>query len=75
MVSRPNAPSKGCGSSQYRLNHKVNQRSHPEQLQDEPLRSLKHAAAIVDCFDELFRSGGQRAPPLKLEEHIQIVSG
>jgi len=63
MVSRPNVPSKGCGSPQYRLNDKVNERSHPEQLQDKPLRSLNYTAEIVNCLDELFRSGGQRAPP------------
>jgi len=44
-------------------------------LQDEPLRSLNYTAEIVNSLDELFRSGGQRAPPLKLKEHIQIVGG
>jgi hypothetical protein len=48
------------------VNDKVNERSHPEQLQDEPLRSLNYTAKIVDCLDELFRSGGlQHAPPFK----------
>jgi hypothetical protein len=43
-------------------------------LQDQPLRSLNYTAEIVNCLDELFRSGGlQRAPPLKLKEHIQIM--
>jgi hypothetical protein len=51
------------------LNDQINERSRPQHLQDEPLRSLDHAAKFVDCFDDLFRSGGQRAPPLKLKEH------
>jgi hypothetical protein len=39
-------------------------------------RSLNYAAEVVDCLDELFRSGGlQGAPPLKLKERIQIVGG
>src|SRR5208337_2463330 len=60
----------GRESSEYRLNDQVNERNHTKQLQDEPLRSLNYTAEIVDCLDELFRSGGQRAPPLKLKEHI-----
>jgi len=35
------------------------------------LRSLNYTAEIVHCLDELFRSGGlQRAPPLRMKEHI-----
>jgi hypothetical protein len=46
------------------VNDKVNERSHSEQLKDEPLRGLNYTAEIVNCLDELFRSGGlQRAPP------------
>jgi hypothetical protein len=58
-----------------RLNDQINERSHPEQLQDEPLRSLNYAAEIVDCFDEMSGTGGfHRAPPLKLKEHIQRMA-
>jgi hypothetical protein len=70
--SRPEPAKYKVDSFQYRPSDEVNQRNRAEDLQRQSLHSLKHAAPVVDRFDEFFRSGGfQRAPPLNLKEHFQ----